>query len=215
MARPRAQPSSSRGRRFGSSIRRRTRRTSAGRSIPAPGCDRPSPGADGSCSTRPRHSAHRTEGRTLRYPWHPLYGVELEVRVGERYPGALRFKRGEDERFGFGLIPEWMFDEARCAAMRADVEAHVSVGSLVELRRLLAEPSTTEAMDGGRPVGADEGDAKAESSSSARLVAVTTRPASMEGSTGVLPRGSARPAEPNVPGACRSTRRSRTRGGGG
>ena len=72
----------------------------------------------------------------MRYPWHPLFGREVQVRLGERYPGAVRVAEAGGRWI---LIPTWMLDEAHCGCMRVERVPRVDAAALVELAQLVAD----------------------------------------------------------------------------
>jgi hypothetical protein len=76
----------------------------------------------------------------LRYPWHPLGGRTVAIRLGERFTDAVRTV---DEHTGeYTLIPVWMFD-ARCDRMRIENAPRVALEALCELKELLGAITRT------------------------------------------------------------------------
>lgn len=71
----------------------------------------------------------------MRYPFHPLAGREVVIRIGERYANGTRVVE-DDARRVFAFVPSWMF-EPRCNEMGVESVARVSLDALDELDVLL------------------------------------------------------------------------------
>jgi hypothetical protein len=93
------------------------------------------------CRTR-RRDAHRTEERKVLYPWHPWAGCLVHVHeVVEKASGEVFRCNREGGRSSCWLeLPNWMFDQTSCAAMRlCDGVPSVDIGALSALTSLLRE----------------------------------------------------------------------------
>lgn len=118
-----------------------------------------SPSANG-CSRFRRsqlHNAHVSSRVAIHYRWHPCFGRSLAV--ARRAPRAGRaFIYCELPDGTVAGIPAWMADAALCA-LHSLGPPEVSVGALIELRRLLdacRRPGAAEAVNstvGQRTVG--------------------------------------------------------------
>jgi hypothetical protein len=92
------------------------------------------------CRTR-RRDAHRTEERKVLYPWHPWEGCLVHVHeVVEKASGEVfRCNREGGSSTCWLELPNWMFDQTSCAAIRLDVVPSVDIGALSALTSLLRE----------------------------------------------------------------------------
>lgn len=102
--------------------------------IPSPGISTFSGDAAGNI----RHSAYSLRHATVAYPWHPLFGVTVQVAHHRR--GKQRQLKAilSDLPPGYSReAPNWMFDASFCAGM-ASGSPEVCIESLQELAELLA-----------------------------------------------------------------------------
>ncbi len=164
------------------------------------------------CASSTGHSARKTVLRTVRYPWHPLFGREVSVRVGDRYGAGVRcFGRSECDRAL--LVPEWMLDEARCATMLVSSEPRVDWRALLDLLRLLEAigPAPTNDVS---VLGRDPRHDSDDSTNAAPAGAARSAPdaAPLEGVPSGVSRGGGSYPDPNASGE-RRTRRTSRRGG--
>ena len=86
-------------------------------------------------STRTHHNARVASSRKILYPYHPLFGQELEVldtAAGER--DVIYVKLSNNTTRG---IPAWMFDEVICARVRSVEHPVVEYDALFRLAELL------------------------------------------------------------------------------
>src|SRR5262245_29361914 len=82
--------------------------------------------------TNHQHKTHKTEVRKVHYPWHPLCGQEIPVRLERRWKNGwiARCDRDSDVgRRGFD-IPGWMLDRALCSAMKLNATPFVDIEAL-------------------------------------------------------------------------------------
>lgn len=81
------------------------------------------------------HNAHIGSSPKLHYPYHPLYGAELEVfgSVGGMRDLVYVLLKDRSTRG----IPAWMFDEAICASVRLSEAPTIDCSALVKLADLL------------------------------------------------------------------------------
>ena len=89
-----------------------------------------------------RHTKHNTHiepnsksALKLIYPYHPLFGEEIDVFGAAGGKRDLVYVRLKD-RSTRG-VPLWMFDQARCAGIREAVDSLVEVPALLNLSELL------------------------------------------------------------------------------
>ena len=85
-------------------------------------------------ATRTIHTAHIGLSKLL-YPFHPLFGKEIEVlggAGGERDQVYIRLPNHRTHG-----VPAWMFDEAICAGIRSAEKPAIACPALLKLARLL------------------------------------------------------------------------------
>jgi len=137
------------------------------------------PGVPSRSCTNHQHKTHKTELREVHYPWHPLYGQEIPVRLERRWKNGWVARcdahSGEGRR-GFDT-PAWMLDRAVCSTMKVSPTPFVDTEALTELRRLLdrvlgkEEPSVVE---GGYRLDAGQGGAYAQVTTPIRATGVVS-----------------------------------------
>ena len=98
-------------------------------------------------------NTHIPERRELLYCWHPWFGRTVYVfgavdKLGEAVFRCNLTGRGSDRRLE---VPVWMFDHAACAACIQRADAHVLIGTLLDLARLLADRAANS--DSSRSLG--------------------------------------------------------------
>jgi hypothetical protein len=142
----------------------------------------------------------------VRYPFHPLAGREVVVRVGEQFVGEFRVVHDSARRV-FAFVPAWMFD-ARWTETRVEGVAHVSVDALVELADLLS--SVRRRLDRA-PKAIETGSHGPTDSLAAKTTArdAAARCASDTGAVDVDPGAGATRSDPSRRAASRATRTRR------
>jgi hypothetical protein len=96
-----------------------------------------------SCAARRHRGAHNFVTAKICYRYHPRYGAEVElVRYLRRGSTAVVIVRLPD---GPQLaIPEWMLDSEACERLKTEAKPRISLGSLLDLRKLIdSQPSPT------------------------------------------------------------------------
>ena len=138
---------------------------------------------DDSCTTESQNT-HSTEEAVVRYRWHPWHELTVRVHatVVRRDKQVLRCTRVAERDVPTLEIPHWMFDRARCCAMRRSDNSAVSLSALETLQRLLlAAGGTTLRQDRDRlPSGDPDDEApSSQADSPAEPVSRSTDGASM------------------------------------
>ena len=88
-----------------------------------------------------RHSAYGVRHATIVYPWHPLFGVVVEISYNRR--GKKLITIYTDIKPGYSReAPPWMLDPSFCARMSKG-SPEVNIESLNELAILLASLGKT------------------------------------------------------------------------
>ena len=118
--------------------------------------------AGGRCCTTQRSNAHVTVARKVLYPWHPWYGLTVQVHEA--------FDKGETGYFRCSLdggmtgrwleLPAWMFDSAACLPVRMEDLPQVDRAALDELKTLLAEVQAPQSSN--PPVSGARGESSPE-----------------------------------------------------
>ena len=89
-----------------------------------------------------RHSAYGLRMAAIAYPWHPLFGRTLQVspfRRGKELKCIYTEERPDLSR----ELPNWMFDQGYCVAMKLG-PPEISIAGLNELAAVLASPGETQ-----------------------------------------------------------------------
>jgi len=89
----------------------------------------------GSARTCTLHNVRLSKSAKLLYPYHPLFGVELEVfggAAGQR--DVIYIRLPNDTTCG---VPAWMFDEVICCRVRTAEQPTIDPGALWRLAELL------------------------------------------------------------------------------
>ncbi len=89
--------------------------------------------------TSPQHKTHKTDDLKVYYPWHPLFGQAVAVRMSRQWKGGavVRCEGPTDVARGSLEVPAWMLDHARCSSMTLGQEPFVEIEALTELRDVL------------------------------------------------------------------------------
>jgi len=84
----------------------------------------------------PRHTAHIGKSHRIYYPYHPLCGHDVEILgyCAGKQGNQVLIRLPDDTKCG---VPEWMFDEAVCAAMRTAEQPLIASRALLKLAVLL------------------------------------------------------------------------------
>ena len=82
------------------------------------------------------HTARYPSSVTVRYPWHPLAGRELDVRGAWQSAYGLHFSCHLSDGTQC-LIPEWMTDAVYCSGIKIVGNPFCCIDALRELRRFL------------------------------------------------------------------------------
>ena len=134
--------------------------------------------ASRSCTTH-QHKTHKIEVREVHYPWHPLYGQEISVRLERRWKNGWIARCDRDSgvgRRGFDT-PGWMLDRAVCSTMKLNATPFVDIEALTALRHLLdwalgkEEPRVVE---GGYRLDVGQGGTYAEVTTPTRATGVVS-----------------------------------------
>jgi len=87
-----------------------------------------------------RHSAYSFRTAKIAYPWHPLFGLTLQVSSHRRGKDLLCIYT--DERPDLSReLPTWMFDESYCAGMALG-EPQISIEGLLKFAAVLTAFAT-------------------------------------------------------------------------
>jgi hypothetical protein len=82
------------------------------------------------------HKTHKGGFVKVHYPWHPLFGCEVQVlNVSHRGGDSFYCVRPADA--SLLLVPVWMTDEAECRRFVKRETPQVSVAALKQLRQLI------------------------------------------------------------------------------
>ena len=108
------------------------------------------------CCTTRLENTHGTEFRELLYPWHPWFGLRIDVHEAIERPDGVVFRctvSGSDADRWLEL-PAWMFDRSACAKMRLATDAHADLSALATLGALLRDvlndrSAASDALDSG------------------------------------------------------------------
>ena len=106
----------------------------------------PGIGEDGGHCRTPVQNTPKDELLTLQYRWHRLYGQQLSVVRLFTKRGLQICRCFEPERVGLPAVelPAWVFDQARCACMRAASSPSVDLHALRDLQQLLCERNSIQ-----------------------------------------------------------------------
>ena len=97
--------------------------------------------ASGENAGTTQHSAYGSRHATIVYPWHPFFGMTLQISHNRR--GKKLKTIHTDLRPGYSReLPGWMLDPSCCAGM-AEGSPQVSIEGLNELATLLASLGKT------------------------------------------------------------------------
>jgi len=121
----------------------------------------------GSVPTRTHHNARVGSSTKIHYPYHPLFGQELEVlgsAAGER--DVVYVKLANNTTRG---IPAWMFDEVICAGVRRTELPVIECDALLKLTELL------DSAKGGLRSGGNESTTASTEKSTAQWAQPPTR----------------------------------------
>jgi hypothetical protein len=128
-------------------------------------------------------NTHKTDKRTVLYPWHPFYGRSLPIAGQRNRRGAIVLICTPEEVNAPSVlkIPEWMFDRAVCCRFRSASVVSVDLSALRGLRALLEGASgygndVIEAQH--RSTNSGGSDAQATEDESDTVHAVSTHPSS-------------------------------------
>jgi len=91
--------------------------------------------ATGSVRTCTLHNARLSKVGKILYPYHPLFGKELEVFGGAGGQRDVIYVKLPNH--GTGGVPAWMFDEVICSSVRAAQQPVIDCGALLRLAQLL------------------------------------------------------------------------------
>jgi hypothetical protein len=141
------------------------------------------------------------------YRWHPLYGQQLTVWVGERFLRGLRYSVDGTQRDRL-MLPAWMLDGAICDSMDLIEDPHVDWKAMDELVLLLSagQPTDSDIESGQAPA---HESASEEAAGAVRTSRGTNRHA-LEPDSGSKSRRGDPPAGRDAPAL---RRRARQRGG--
>ena len=114
-----------------------------------PGRFRPAfgrPGRNGAarCCTSRQRKTHKTEVRSVYYPWHPWYGRSLVIRESLVKGGLAVYRcclEVNDSAAKSLEIPQWMFDRAICCGLRQAERPMADCAALLRLKALLSVAS--------------------------------------------------------------------------
>ena len=81
------------------------------------------------------HTARLSKAAKVLYPYHPLFGKELEVFGGAGGQRDVIYVKLPNH--GTGGVPAWMFDEFICASVRDAAHPVIDCGALLRLAQLL------------------------------------------------------------------------------
>ncbi len=103
-------------------------------------------GAERDC-TSPQPNPHITETREVRYPWHPWYGEQVQIRESliKGGQGILRCVPDGNRPSRSLEVPLWMFDRAVCCTMRLSDVPVVSCEALLRLKAFLRRDAAGDA----------------------------------------------------------------------
>ncbi|WP_292365602.1 hypothetical protein, partial [Mesorhizobium sp.] len=89
-----------------------------------------------------QHSAYGSRHATIVYPWHPFFGMTVQISHNRR--GKKLKTIHTDIKPGYSReVPNWMLDPSFCAGMNKGLP-EVSIESLNELAMLLTSLSKTQ-----------------------------------------------------------------------
>ncbi len=91
---------------------------------------RPCPDECVHCCTSRRRKTHKTEVRSVYYPWHPWYGRSLVIRELLVKGGLAVYRcclEVDDSAAKSLEMPQWMFDRAICCGLRPSLDHPPSV----------------------------------------------------------------------------------------
>ncbi len=94
------------------------------------------------CRTR-QQNAHVTERREVLYPWHPWFGLSVQVHqtVNKGLNGTFRCGVDGVSSGRWLELPAWMFDRVACLPMRIATSPQAHRRALAGLQSLLREPT--------------------------------------------------------------------------
>ncbi len=116
----------------------------ARRCRPRPGFDRRGTNGAVRCCTSRRRKTHKTEVRSVYYPWHPWYGRSLVIRESLVKGGLAVYRcclEVDDSAAKSLEMPQWMFDRAICCGLRRAERPMADCAALLRLKALLTVAS--------------------------------------------------------------------------
>ncbi len=104
-------------------------------------------GAFATYGTSPQPNTHITDVREIRYPWHPWYGEQVQIRESliKGGQGILRCVPDGNRPSRSLEVPLWMFDRAVCCTMRLSDVPVVSCEVLLRLKAFLRRDAAGDA----------------------------------------------------------------------